>query len=54
MLMYILKNSKILEPNLACSILLQNNLCYFESEPLTWKIEIKEQPQGQQQQVSKL
>ncbi|KAJ8941450.1 hypothetical protein NQ318_016890 [Aromia moschata] len=36
---YIIKNSKILDAELACSILLQNNECYFDKPALNWRIE---------------
>ncbi|KAJ8971577.1 hypothetical protein NQ314_000634 [Rhamnusium bicolor] len=37
---YIVENSNILDPELACSVLLQNGRCYYSKPALTWKSQI--------------
>ncbi|KAJ8919135.1 hypothetical protein NQ315_012120, partial [Exocentrus adspersus] len=36
---YIVKHSKILDPELACSVLLQNKQCYYKKPALKWTLE---------------
>ncbi|KAL1490758.1 hypothetical protein ABEB36_013403 [Hypothenemus hampei] len=39
---YILRESRILTPEYACSVLLQNENCYYSSPSLTWRIDMPE------------
>nr|XP_023030405.1 uncharacterized protein LOC111518218 [Leptinotarsa decemlineata] len=48
---YIVNNSKILDPEFGCSVILQNKKCYYPKPALKWKISVppisqKKIPQG--------
>ncbi|ENN79941.1 hypothetical protein YQE_03624, partial [Dendroctonus ponderosae] len=39
---YVVKNSRILTPEYACSVLLQKEVCYHSHPALSWRIEVPE------------
>ncbi|XP_066138359.1 sphingomyelin phosphodiesterase 1-like isoform X2 [Euwallacea fornicatus] len=51
---FIVRESHILTPEYACSVLLQNDNCYYSNPALTWRIEIPEGGPGLNSKVHRM